>query len=389
MSDSVVSEPVELRPPPSTILIVDDNPVNLQVLVRTLHGSGHRILAAREAASAFEIARRTNPDLILLDIMMPGQDGFDLCRAFKADPQTQNALVIFLSARGDVSDKVLGLGLGAVDYITKPIQADEVIARVSSHLTRQFLERELRRSRDRLDHELRSAARMQRLLLPSTLPTHARVQFSAHYRTSRHAGGDYYDVLELAGGRFGVMVADVSGHGAPAAIVMAMLRAALHARYAHDDPPTVFHGLNRHFAYLWESAMFATATYATVDVDARRLRLSCAGHPMPLRFRRSRGVEPLAVEAVLPLLMMELGAVPCADIELMPGDRILFYTDGVLDRLSADGSMYDPERLASAFAMVAALSAPAIVDGIVSDLDRFAAGHEPEDDQTLVVLAFD
>lgn len=389
MSDLVVGQQAELRPPPSTILIVDDNPVNLQVLVRTLHGSGHRILAARDAVGALEIARRAKPDLILLDVMMPGQDGFDLCRVFKADPQTQGAMVIFLSALGDVSDKVLGLRLGAVDYVTKPIQAEEVIARVSSHLTRQFLERELRRSRDRLDRELESAARMQRLLLPSRLPTHAHVQFGAYYRTSRHAGGDYYDVLDLGDGRYGVMVADVSGHGAPAAIVMAMLRATLHARHTHDDPPTVFHGLNRHFAYLWESAMFATATYATVDVEARRLRLSCAGHPMPLRFRRSRGVEPLAVEAVLPLLMMELGAVPCADVELVPGDRVLFYTDGVIDRLSADGSMYDADRLASAFAMTGALSAQAIVDGIVSDLEIFGAGHEPEDDQTLLVLGFD
>src|SRR6185436_8549589 len=140
-----------LAAPSSTILVVDDTPTNLQVLVRTLEGSGHRILAAKDGATAIDIATRAKPDLVLLDIMMPGMDGFEVCRVLKSKPETKNALVIFLSARGEVSDKVSGLELGAIDYITKPIQAEEVLARVGVHLSRQHLMRELRRSRDRLD----------------------------------------------------------------------------------------------------------------------------------------------------------------------------------------------------------------------------------------------
>ena len=100
--------------------------------------------------------------------MMPGQDGFELCRTIRSE--AADTMVIFLSALGETSDKVLGLTLGAVDYITKPIQTEEVLARVSNHLARQHLEREVRRHRDRLNKELDSAARMQRLLLPTTLP---------------------------------------------------------------------------------------------------------------------------------------------------------------------------------------------------------------------------
>jgi len=177
--------------PQSTILVVDDSPVNLQVLVRTLHGSGHRILAAKDGRAAIEIARRARPDLMLLDVMMPELDGFEVCRSLKADPETEETVVIFLSALGEVSDKVSGLKLGAVDYITKPIQPEEVLARVETHLTRQYLERELRQSRDSLDRELESAAGMQRLILPRVLPVHPAVEFSAYYRTSRDAGGDY------------------------------------------------------------------------------------------------------------------------------------------------------------------------------------------------------
>src|SRR3954447_16995311 len=112
--------------PPSTVLVVDDNPVNLQVLVRTLDGAGHRILAARSGQAALEIARRIQPDLILLDVMMPDMGGFEVCQALQGEPATRETAAVFLSALGHVEDKVSGLSLGAVAYITKPIQPEEV-----------------------------------------------------------------------------------------------------------------------------------------------------------------------------------------------------------------------------------------------------------------------
>jgi sigma-B regulation protein RsbU (phosphoserine phosphatase) len=379
-----------LSVPASTILVVDDSATNLQVLVRTLHGTGHRILAARDGSTALDIARRAKPDLILLDVMMPGMDGFEVCRVLKTDPQTSEMAVIFLSARGEVADKVSGLELGAVDYITKPIQAEEVLARVATHLSRQHLERALRQSRDRLDKELASAARMQRLILPAAMPEHASLRFAAYYETSRHAGGDYYDVLPLGADRFGVMVADVSGHGAPAAIVMAMIRAVLHTyRGEADDPPAVLHHINRHFRFLWDTAMYATAVYGVVDAARRTLRVSSAGHPLPLLVRGDSGAAPVPLETVMCLLWDELGDVPCAEYALQAGDRLVFYTDGITDRQGAGGRMYDPERFAAELARVAQRAPAEIVEHVVADLDAFASGQEPDDDQTLVLVGID
>ena len=381
---------VALTPPSGTVLVVDDSPVNLQVLVRTLHGTGHRILAARDGRSALDIVKRARPDLVLLDVMMPEIDGFEVCRAIKADAELQDTVVIFLSALGDVSDKVSGLQLGAADYITKPIQAEEVLARVATHLTRQHLERELRRSRDHLNRELASAGRMQRLILPPQLPNHPGVRFAASYQTCRHAGGDYYDVLPLGNGRFGLMVADVSGHGAPAAIVMAMIRAALHSHpEVHADPAAVLQTLNAHFEYLWDTEMFATAIYATVDAARREVRIACAGHPLPLLI--ARGEEPRAIplDAVTPLLMLPYGAVPVSVVDLQAGDRVLFYTDGVTERLDAEGRMYEMSRLSSTVAALRHPTPAALIENVVADLDRFAGGHEPEDDLTLVAVGVD
>ena len=371
--------------PPSTILVVDDNPVNLQLLVRTLDGSGHRILAARNGRAALDIARRVRPDLVLLDVMMPDMNGFEVCTRLKADPVIGEAAVIFLSALGDVDDKVSGLTLGAVDYITKPIQPEEVQVRVANHLMRRYLERELRHSRDRLDRELAKAAGLQRQLLPRVLPAHPTLEFGRFYRTSRHAGGDYYDVIDLGDDRVAIVVADVSGHGASAAIVMAMIRTVLHTHPGRgDDPGAMLGYINRHFAYLWDDAMFATMIYAVVDTAQRTVRLACAGHPPPLLVR-GETVTPLNVDASVPLLLGEI-AIPSTEHRLEGGDRLLFYTDGVTDRENARGQSYDLERLTAALAGTHGFAASVAVDCVVSDLEQFAGGHEPDDDQTLLLL---
>ena len=307
----------------ATILVVDDSPVNLRLVVRTLEGRGYRLLAAKNGRAALDIARRVHPDLILLDVMMPELDGFEVCRALKSDPSTRDAIVVFLSALGEVTDKVTGLELGASDYITKPIQPEEVIARVANHVARQQLEREVRRSRDRLERELASAGAMQRRILPAALPSGMGATFAAYYRTSLYAGGDYYDVFPLPDGQFGVIVADVSGHGAPSAIVMAMIRAAVHAFPGFAcDPAEMLRYLNRHFEFLWESPMFATALSALIDPRDRSVTIACAGHPPPLLLR-GRQVTVLPVDATMPVLMMDLPKVPDVRHALQGGDRLL------------------------------------------------------------------
>jgi len=376
--------------PVSTILVVDDTATNLQVLSRTLQTTGHRILAAKDGPTALDIAVRVQPDLVLLDVMMPGMDGFEVCRALKSRAETRHTSVIFLSARGEVSDKVSGLELGAVDYITKPIQGEEVIARVGAHLSRQHLERELRRNRDRLDKELAGAAAMQRLLLPPIMPAHASIQFGAYYQTSRHAGGDYYDVLPMSGDRFGILVADVSGHGAPSAIVMAMIRAVVHTYPGvPDDPPAVLRYINDHFKFLWDTQMYATALYAVIDLARRTLLLSSAGHPPPIASHRDGRVDVAPIETSMCLLWDELSDVRSDEFLLAPGDRWTFFTDGITERQAADGTMFDVERLVSAVMRHSHRMPTDIVNAIITELDAFAGGQEPEDDQTLLVVGID
>ncbi|MBK8970177.1 MAG: response regulator [Hahellaceae bacterium] len=129
--------------PPEQILLVDDNPANLKILYETLDGRGYKLLVADSGEKALSIARRSQPNLVLLDIMMPAMDGFEVCRRLKADTATARSSVIFLSALDDTESKVKGFDVGGVDYISKPFQVREVLARVQNHLKIHALERVL------------------------------------------------------------------------------------------------------------------------------------------------------------------------------------------------------------------------------------------------------
>ncbi|WP_445631627.1 hybrid sensor histidine kinase/response regulator [Nostoc sp. DSM 114167] len=146
------------------ILIVDDTPVNLQVLFNFLEYYSFQVLVSEDGQSAVQIAEYASPDLILLDVLMPGIDGFETCRLLKKNPATQDIPVIFITAMSDKVDKVKGLNLGAVDYITKPLESQEVLARINTHLRLRNLTKKLTEQNNRLEIEILERQRVEEKL---------------------------------------------------------------------------------------------------------------------------------------------------------------------------------------------------------------------------------
>ncbi len=370
-----------------SILLVDDNPTNLQVLFQTLEGVGCKLLIAKNGNGALAIAGKALPDLILLDIMMPDIDGYEVCRRLKADPATADIPVIFLSALGETEDKVKGLHLGAVDYITKPFQPDEVIARVNTHLTIHRLKREVESQKDQLEHELEVVSEVQRKLLPKKLPEIDGFKLAAHYETSRYAGGDYYDIIEIPDNRWGFLIADAEGHSAPAAVLMAMT-CALFRAYPNspDDPAAVLHYLNEHLCKVADPS-FMTALYAVYDSTEQTMRIARAGQPLPMIYRASEkkafevdcpGVYPLGIEPY------EI-EIPVSEIKLTAGDRFLVYTDGLSERFNAAGETYGEQRLLKPLANDNAAVPQDVIAAIMADVEQFAGDHPADDDQALLL----
>lgn len=189
---------------PSTILIVDDTPANLNVLFDFLRNSGFKVLVAQSGKSALQKVEYAKPDLILLDILMPEMDGFETCQLLKSQPSTQETPIIFMTALSDTVDKVKGLSLGAVDYITKPFQQEEVLARIQLHLnlrnlTRQTqeqnaqLEKEIR-ERIQIEHRLRQQEEQLRLITDSLPVMISYIDRDHYYRFVNRGYEDWFQL---------------------------------------------------------------------------------------------------------------------------------------------------------------------------------------------------
>ena len=370
-----------------SILLVDDQPAKLEVLLQTLQEVGCKLRVARSGEAALAIARQAQPDLILLDVMMPGIDGFEVCRRLKADPATQKIPVVFLSALDETADKVAGLQLGAVDYVAKPFQPEEVLARVNTHLSIHRLGREVQQQKDALEHELQVVSQLQRDLLPGQLLRVDGAQLAAHCETSRYAGADYYDLAELPDGRLVMLVADAEGHSAPAAVMMAMT-CTLFRSCSTDrgEPGRLLSYLNDNLCKVNKQS-FVTAICGVYDVRRRALRVARAGHPLPMLYRASDArAREVPCDGVFALGWQPYGPVPVTDMTLEPGDRLLFYTDGVTERFSDQLEPYGSARLLRQLEQADTDDPGTILDAIAADLQRFGGVRPADDDQAMLLL---
>ncbi len=236
-----------------SILIVDDIPENLDVLCQTLEPEGYNVLAAPNGEAALKIATGTHPDLILLDIMMPGIDGFETCRRLKENPVTAEIPVIFITAHNETKKMVEGFQAGSVDYITKPFQHEEVRVRVRNHLTIKSLQDGLREANTKLEdaynqlevdnarktEELETAHVIQQGFLPVAPPELPYLDIAPFQKPATEVGGDYYDFfLEPCEGcepsqgfahdaKLLVAIGDATGHGVGASLMVSATKMAL------------------------------------------------------------------------------------------------------------------------------------------------------------------
>ena len=212
----VIRELAECR-----VLIVDDVKANVDMLVEALRGD-YKLSVALDGEAALRAVEKAAPDLLLLDIVMPGIDGYEVCRRLRADPATREIPIMFLSSLEDVQDKARGFELGANDYLTKPFEILEVKARVRSLLKAKAYADAIRAAQER---DLAIAREIQMGILPSDLASPSRglgLDVHATIEPARHVGGDLFEVLRVSDDRLVVAVGDVCGKGIPAALFMAV-----------------------------------------------------------------------------------------------------------------------------------------------------------------------
>src|SRR5277367_811642 len=249
-----------------TVLLVDDAPANIQI-VNSILKDIYKIRVATSGAKALELANITPlPDLILLDVMMPEMDGYEVCTQLKLDLETRDIPVIFLTGQTEVEDETKGFDVGAVDYIHKPFSPAVVKARVQTHLVLRGIREQLAQKLITIQKELETARQIQLSILPSEIPRIEGLDIAARYIPMAEVAGDFYDFIVVDEKRIGILVADVSGHGMPAALIASMLKIALSAQGAHAaDPAQVLAGLNQTLCGKFQHH-YVTAAYLFVDM---------------------------------------------------------------------------------------------------------------------------
>lgn len=389
------------------VFIVDDNMVNRKLLVGILKKEGYSLLEAEDGEQAIEMAFQEMPDLILLDIMMPKKDGYDVCAQLKADRKTANIPIIFLSAKSQTEDKIKGLDLGGADYVTKPFDRGEVLARVRvqlkiAKLTRDLISanEELVEKQEKLDEDLMAAAGIQQSLLPKRIPQTEALEMAWRFMPCNRIGGDIFNVVRLDEDNWGIYMLDVSGHGVPSALVAVSASQLLHAQhdrllkiskktsphYEIVPPSRVLESLDREFP-IDRFDKYFTMSYVIIDTGLSRITYSNAAHPPPILVRKDGGLELLEKGGTIigmgGMLPFEEGTV-----EILPGDRLFLYTDGTVEYRNKDGALFGVDRFHAEISGLKGLPLTAHIDGIINGIMEFGDQISPQDDLTLLGVEF-
>jgi sigma-B regulation protein RsbU (phosphoserine phosphatase) len=400
----------------STVLVVDDAPENIDLLDGVLN-QDYKIKVALNGEKALKIAGSENPpDIILLDIMMPGMDGYEVCRKLKSDAKTQDIPVIFVTSMSEVEDETKGLDVGAIDYITKPISPAIVQARVKNHLelkeareylknqneilelrvkerTREVLdlqrvEFELRAAQEKVENELNIAAQIQRSILPSDFPVfpeHDEFDLYAMMTPAREVGGDFYDFFFVGDDHLAVIIADVADKGVPAALFMMISRTIFRSIAKQGKSPSqVLTETNDLLCEGNDTGMFVTAFLAYYQLSTGRLTYSNGGHNPALLFGPD-GVCRELDRKHGPALGVRPGLLYNQDVDTLEPEQVLVIcTDGVTEACSPDDELFGVDRFIKLVCSCKSLKLSQMFSRIDKGLKEFQQGNLFDD---ITVLA--
>lgn len=334
-----------------TILVTEDNPVSMQLIQSVLERAYYRVVPAANAEESVAAMEEWRPDLVLLDINLPDADGVDFVSRIHAATRDEIPVpIVFLTADTDRRTRHRALAGGATDFLTKPFDPVELTARVSIHVRSRHLQQELAAANKALERERDHVARIQRHLLPDSLPLVDGVRFAAVYVPCRKAGGDYYDAFLRRDGRVLLTVADVSGHGLPAAIHMSIARALVRAEGNFSRPlPLAFHHLEQVLAQGFLEGEFMTCILGVFDPKDGTFEYVNAGHCPPIVLECESGkLSELRGTGPLPIGIDADSTVVTLRERIPPNSRLLLYTDGLVEQQDADGRPFAIEGVASA-----------------------------------------
>jgi sigma-B regulation protein RsbU (phosphoserine phosphatase) len=389
------------RPP--RVLLVDDEPFNLDLLEQELTEEDLEVVTATDGTQALQIIAASPPDMIFLDLMMPGVDGFSVLEQLQANDAWRAIPVVIVSAASDLANVVRGIKMGAVDFLPKPFEPAILQARLAAGLEKKRLRDLELQYFQSLERELEIGREIQAGFLPTSLPQPQGWLVQAHFQAAHEVAGDFYDAFEVAPGKLGLLLGDVTDKGVGSALFMALYRSLLRVTLLSDtfpedlDAPSctepegcLLHGVrlvNRYISRFHENAMFATLFFGILDTDSGSLCYVNAGHD-PAYVIHGDEIRT-SIQPTGPMV----GVIPEAEyevrnLELAPGECLVLYSDGVPDAQDAGGAMFGAERF-RALLTEPGFSPQARFTALLEALDRHLEGAAQYDDITLLMVSRD
>jgi serine phosphatase RsbU (regulator of sigma subunit) len=380
------------------VLVVDDNEDNRDMLARRIRRMGHTVVEADNGRAALERLQERSFDLVLLDIMMPEMNGFQVLEQVHHDVRWRHIPVVVISALDDMDSVVRCVELGAEDYLFKPFNAVLLSARIGACLDKKWLRDQEQAYLAAMRQEMELGRQIQADFMPVELPAAPGWEIAARFRPAYEVAGDFYDVFPLPDNRLGLLLGDVSGKGVSAALFMALTRSLLRAFSEHasvlngrhlasPDDGDILDAVRRTNRYILRhhqqrTSMFATLFMGVLEVTTGRLSYINAGHVPPLIARANAAPETLDPTGPLVGVTEDIPFQVC-QTQLGAFDCLLVYTDGVTEAMNARHELLGAERLAALLAHPVA-SADDLLDRTEAMVHAHSGAETQADDLTML-----
>ena len=369
------------------VLLAEDSAASRFLLRRAVEELGHDCVVAEDGEQAWGIFREGGVEVVISDWIMPGIDGDELCRRIRADDAAPYTYFVMLTSLEDKEHVLRGMQAGVDDYLTKPLDRNDLKARLIAASRVTALHQQILEQQRELNSEVAMAAGIQRGLLPAAPPTVPGAGVSGWCLPAANVGGDYYDLLLDAEGRLTLLIADVAGHSIGSALLMAMARSVLRREASQGaGPAAVLDATNRAmYSDLVNAGLFITIFCARYTPADGVLVYANAGHNPPFVLRGGGSVEQLDADGAAVGFLPDV-AFEERECALAPGEALLLYTDGVVEAPDGAGEQFGEERLAERATAARGESAEQLVAAIVAAVDGYTGGGNQHDDVTLVAL---
>ena len=392
------------------ILIAEDERVSRRLLESRLKKWGYEVTAAEDGEEAWEIFQKEYFPMVISDWMMPKMDGLELLRRIRSSERPGYVYTILLTARTEKEDLLAGMESGADDFIAKPFDKDELLARLKVGLRITDLERnlaqrnqELEKINDRMRRDLQAAAKIQQALLPTQLPVCEKANFAWKYVPCDELAGDTLNLFYLDEDHIGLYLLDVSGHGVPAALLSVNLSRILNPNPGQSDllkeqipgshdyhlvaPEEVANRLNQRFPLDSTTEQYFTIQYGQLNIKSSSLTFISAGHPPMIHLKADGSSQAIQIRSMPIGFMIGVSKVYKEQkLKLQDGDRLYFYSDGIIEAMNPEREQFGVKRLLESFNNSRALSLNDSLDRLTDELDQWTVGQGCGDDVSLLAL---